>query len=100
MATKKKQFVVQALKEAADIFEERNELYGDNYKRHGLVMQAMFPSGIYINGVHDYNRFALLNNMTSKLTRYAHQFEDGGHDDSLTDLSVYAQMLKELDYEK
>jgi hypothetical protein len=33
----------------------------------------------------------------SKATRYAQNFERGGHEDSLIDNSVYTQMLREVD---
>jgi hypothetical protein len=35
--------------------------------------------------------------MASKLARYANNFFTGGHADSLEDISVYAQMLREVD---
>ena len=89
--------VPQMLTEAAEIYEERNELYGDNYKRHGRVMAAMFPRGISVTSVSGHNRMGILVQIVAKITRYAENFEKGGHEDSLKDLAVYSQMLRELD---
>jgi hypothetical protein len=100
-------FVPDALRKAADLYEERNKLYSDNYKHFGAVMNALFPTGIAQRaGVDDvrgetkseyYNRVGVLIQIVSKLTRYCANFERGGHSDSLHDMAVYAMMLDELD---
>lgn len=92
--------VPQALRDAAAIYEERNKLYGDNYKRHGQVMAAMFPTGVELHDLHDHNRFGVFTQIVAKLTRYAENFQRGGHVDSLDDMTVYSQMLQELDSEE
>jgi len=92
--------VPQALRDAAGIYEERNKLYGDNYKRHGAVMDVLFPHGIELQDKSDHNRFGVFTQMIAKVTRYAEQFTQGGHPDSLDDLTVYTQMLQELDSEE
>lgn len=89
--------VDQALSDLGDIFKQRNSLYGDNYKRFGPSLMSMLPAGVKIETANDMNRFALFVMIFSKVTRYANQFASGGHPDSLDDLSVYAQMLRELD---
>lgn len=81
----------------AALYAERNKLYGDNYKRHGLVMAALFPNGVTLHTVEDHNRFGLITQIISKLTRYTNQFTQGGHEDSLRDLQVYGAMLEEVD---
>lgn len=91
--------VPEMLREAAATYEERNKLYGDNYKSFGIVMASLFPLGIRLLSVDDFNRFGVLVQVVSKLTRYAENFGRGGHDDSLLDLAVYSQMLRELDEE-
>lgn len=91
--------VTDRLLDAAQIYDERNVLYGDNYKRFGFIMAALFPNGITLLTIDDHNRFALFVQIMAKTTRYANQFEAGGHADSLDDLAVYAQMLAELDEE-
>jgi hypothetical protein len=88
-----------SLKQLAELYEQRNKLYGDTYKNHGEVVQKLFPLGITLKTVSDHNRFGVLTMIVSKLCRYASNFERGGHSDSLDDLSVYAQMLNELDME-
>lgn len=92
-------YVAAELEKKAKIYEERNKLYGDNYKRHGLVMQALFPYGLAVTNVENHNRLGVFTQMVAKLTRYAENFQRGGHDDSLDDLTVYTMMLKELDME-
>jgi len=85
--------------EATDLFEERGKVYGDNYKRMGIVMSGLFPKGIYLKTTDDHNRFHLLELMVLKLTRYCENWDKGGHADSLDDNSVYSMMLREVDDE-
>jgi len=85
------------LREAANTFAKRNELYGDNYKRFGSIMEALFPAGLPTEmGASDWNRLGLIVQCVSKLTRYTENFNCGGHSDSAHDLCVYAAMLQEL----
>lgn len=88
--------VPDMLRDAAKIYEERNRMYGDNYKKFGHALQPLMQN-IKLKSPEDFNRFGILNQLFSKLTRYANMFDSGGHDDSLDDITVYAQMLKELD---
>lgn len=90
------QIVPQRLTELAKLYSERNALYGDDYKMHGKIMQAFFPVGIELRSVDDFNRYAIFQNLLTKLNRYVANWDDG-HEDSLNDISVYAQMLQELD---
>lgn len=84
----------------AKIYEERNAIYGDNYKEFGKVMQALFfGQPIYLKTIEDQNRFALLVQIVSKISRYCSQFDHGGHADSLDDLAVYAMLLQEVDHD-
>lgn len=89
--------VPEMLREAAAVYEERNKIYKDNYKHIGEVMCGMFPEGVTLKTVDDFNRFFCYFQAVGKLTRYAAQFNAGGHDDSLVDNSVYSTMLRELD---
>ena len=88
--------VDQALTDLGELFKERNALYGDNYKRFGPSLFALMGP-VQINSAHDMNRFAIMVQVFAKMSRYVQQFNAGGHHDSLDDLSVYAQMLQELD---
>ena len=89
----------ERLKKAAETYKERNKVYGNTYKRHGGVAAALFPNGVALRTAEDHNRFAALTLIIGKLTRYATNFEKGGHADSIHDLGVYAFMLEELDDE-
>lgn len=89
--------VPEMLRESAQTFEERNKVYGDNYRKFGRVMTAIFPEGIELRTAEDHNRFGVFVQMVGKVTRYAENFNRGGHSDSLLDLAVYSQMLRELD---
>lgn len=84
------------LMEAANTYEQRNALYGDSYLVFGQVMAAMLPSGIELSGERAFNRFGVLVQCVSKLTRYAANLQAGGHQDSAHDLCVYAAMLESL----
>lgn len=89
--------VPDMLRLLGDLYSERNKLYGDNYKFFGDVMMGLFPRGLTLKTRDDWNRLGVFIQAMSKATRYAQQFEKGGHADSLDDMSVYAQMLQELD---
>jgi hypothetical protein len=92
-------FVPNELIAKAELYRERNKIYGDNYKRFGKVMALLFPKGLNLSSADDHNRFGIFVQIVAKVTRYAENFERGGHDDSLDDNSVYSMMLKELDNE-
>ncbi len=90
--------VPEMLRDAAKLYEQRNVIYGDNYKLFGRVMASLFPGGAYFETVEDWNRIGVFIQMVSKLTRYNQQWLNG-HKDSLDDLTVYTMMLQELDNE-
>lgn len=92
-------FVPRELRLKADIYEERNKVYGDNYKLFGSVIRVMFPEGVHLETEEDHNRWGIFVQIVAKVTRYAANFHRGGHDDSLDDNAVYSMMLKELDNE-
>lgn len=87
--------VSERLTKLGNLYKERNKLYKDNYKRFGDVLIAMFPDGIHLTTAEEMNRFALFLQLVHKLTRYARSIKP--HADSLDDLTVYAQMLREYD---
>jgi len=91
--------VPQRLALLGNLYEGRNAVYGDDFRRYGRVMLALFPDGITIKTESDLSRFGVLTQVMGKLGRYAAQFDRGGHPDSLDDLSVYAQILRLLDDE-
>lgn len=91
--------VSDRLRLMATLYEEKNKVYGDQYKRFGDIMMAILGP-IHIRTASDYNRAMTLFNMITKIGRYSRNFSGEGHPDSLDDLSVYSQMLSELDDER
>lgn len=90
----KHDFPPDALRAAADLFEQRNKVYGDTWKRFGVPMIGLFPNGVALRTEEDFNRFVTLVNIMTKLARYAENFHRGGHLDSARDLQVYAAILE------
>ena len=82
------------LAEMAETYRERNKVYGDNYKRVGAVMAAMFPNGVDLFTEDDYNVWHLFELMVVKLTRFANSGLT--HEDSIHDAAVYAAMVESL----
>lgn len=82
------------LAEMADTFRERNKVYGDNYKRVGAVMMALFPQGMSLTSAEDFNKWHLFELMVVKLTRFANSGLT--HQDSIHDLAVYAAMVESI----
>lgn len=91
-------FVPKELEAKAELYRERNKIYGDNYKKFGKMVHAIMGDTVLASD-DDYKRFGVLVMMFSKLSRYASNFSNGGHDDSLDDICVYAMMQKEIDRE-
>lgn len=91
--------VPELLRNSADIFDQRNKEYGDTYKRTGPAMSAIMPQKIELETSDDYTRMFLFITIVGKIIRYANNFDNGGHDDSLADISVYSNMLREIDNE-
>ena len=54
------------LVEMGETFRERNKVYGDNYKRVGEVMSVLFPDGVELKTVEDYNIWHLFELMIVK----------------------------------
>jgi hypothetical protein len=91
--------VPEDLREKAALYEERNALYGDNYKRFGEIMMLLLNGEVELTSADDYNRFGVFVQIVAKVTRYGNMFHRGGHADSLDDNAVYSLMLAELDRE-
>lgn len=90
-------FVPEALRKAADIFEQRNALYKDNYKKFGKWVAPLLQDRVMPKTEEEWGRFAYLLLMLHKVSRIVEQFHEGGHRDSNDDLAVYAMMLSELE---
>src|SRR5580765_1648071 len=89
--------VPDQLKALADIHADRAESYGMDYLRIGPSLLGMFPEGIELKSEQDLTRFVLFCQAHGKLLRYAARFKEGGHTDSLDDLSLYSQILRYVD---
>jgi hypothetical protein len=89
--------VPQRLSDLGHLFEERNKLYGSNYKNFGKVLTGMFPNGIVLQTEQEFNRFAIFVQIMHKTTRLAQSMPGAPHEDSCDDLSVYTQMLVEAE---
>ena len=64
-----------------DIFEEaittqaeRADEYGENFLRFGRVMNELFPDGLTVKGVDEFNRLGVFIQIMSKLTRYVEKY--------------------------
>lgn len=78
---------------AADTFRSRNATYGNNYRNIGPMLFQMFPEGITLRTIDDYQRFHYAVMLTVKLTRWASSGMT--HIDSIHDAVVYAAMAEE-----
>ena len=89
------QTVPELLRRAANTYEERHHIYGDNYKNYGALMKAFYPEGLKLDTEQDWIQLGLIHNCTTKLARYCGT-KSKGHQDSAHDLCVYASMLEEV----
>lgn len=89
--------VESILSEARQLYLDRMPAYGDVYKRFPHAFLALFPGHKIpaITTIDDANRLQLMMQLLNKMTRYAQNFERGGHKDSARDMIVYAAMLEE-----
>jgi hypothetical protein len=89
--------VQERLTALGELYEKRNKLYGNNYMEFGAILSAMFPFGLELETEEEFNRFSIFVQAFAKFTRYAKAIKSGGHADSLDDISVYCQMMREYD---
>jgi hypothetical protein len=87
----------EALARLGELYLQRHSVYGSTNEDFGKVFMAFFPAGVEVRDEETANRLALFNHVADKLARYARQFANGGHEDSLDDVSIYAQLLQEYD---
>ena len=87
------------LEQSADLYRYKHTIYGDNYRIIGKVMSTMFPDGITLKSEDDWNRIHLFLLSMVKKTRYANNYNLGGHEDSVADDIVYMAILQEIDGE-
>lgn len=75
-------------------FKERRAVYGDNYKRVGAVMAALFEDGLGAITPEEHMKVEIMYCLVIKLTRFANS--DMHHKDSIHDLVVFAAMMESL----
>lgn len=91
--------VEDRLKQAKELYRDRNAVYKDNFRIVGKVMQALFRRQPTLASEQDFNRWHIFELFIVKLTRYATNWHKGGHEDSIQDMIVYLSILGELDKE-
>jgi hypothetical protein len=85
----------EAMKRAIDTHLSRVAMYGERgYAQLGEIMSAFFPDGITLKSPDDFARYHLFEMIVAKLNRYANNYEEGGHADSIHDVAVYAFVLE------
>lgn len=87
------------LEKGAAVFRERFPVYGANAPKIGNAMHGLFPDGITLHSPEAFTRFYLLMMNIVKTSRYANNFNNGGHADSAIDAAVYMAMLQSTDDE-
>jgi hypothetical protein len=90
----------QCLKDALATYEARNAVYSNNYQLVGKVMVGLFPEGLTVKTAHDWERLHIFLLQVVKQSRYARNWDNGGHGESMDDLTVYAAILNEIDSQK
>ena len=85
------------LEDCAETYHAKHQIYGDNFLVIGKAMSAIFPEGLTIKTEDDWNRLHLFLLNMVKVTRYANNYNKGGHEDSLRDSIVYNSMLQYVD---
>jgi hypothetical protein len=85
--------VPELLRAAAKTFEERNAIYGSNYKMIGPMVKILFPDGVPPELLFS-DRWHLFELMLVKISRFA--ISGLTHSDSIHDTTVYAAMVESL----
>ena len=85
------------LEDCAETYHAKHKVYGPNYLQIGKAMEAIFPEGLIVKTADDFNRLHCFMLSMVKITRYANNYNKGGHEDSVRDLIVYQSMLQYID---
>lgn len=96
----KKQSAANILAAGAKTLAAKRAVYGDNWRRAGNALQALFPNGVAMRTADDHARFHILSLIVVKLSRYAVAYDRGErHQDSTHDGMIYNAMLEAIDDE-
>lgn len=90
---KKGKTVPEILRDMADTFQERNAVYGDNYKQVAQLVKVMFPNGVPPELVVT-DQWHLFELKLVKLSRFA--ISNLTHVDSIHDDAVYSAMIESI----
>lgn len=85
--------VPEIMRDMASTFEERNRVYGSNYKMVGPIMKILFPNGVPPEVLHS-DQFHLFELKIVKLSRFA--ISGLTHIDSIHDDAVYSAMIESI----
>lgn len=85
------------MRKALETFASRTGVYKDSHYLHGRVLAAMFPNEVVLATAQDHTRWVTFNQIMGKLCRYAVNWGNGGHADSMHDVGVYAFILEAID---
>lgn len=85
--------VPEIMRDMASTFEERNRVYGSNYKMVGPIMKILFPEGVPPEVLHS-DQFHLFELKIVKLSRFA--ISGLTHIDSIHDDAVYSAMIESI----
>ena len=87
--------VIRLLRQASKTFEERNRVYGANWRRVGPVMSALFDGlPVTLRTPEEFEMWHLFELIVVKVTRFA--TSGLRHKDSIHDIMVYAAMIEAL----
>ena len=88
------------MKTALETMQARSAVYGQGHAghvAHARVIMTLFPEGLHLNSEEEHARWLLFNMILTKVCRYAANFHQGGHQDSIHDAGVYAFLLEDYD---
>lgn len=101
MKTGKKKIASDYMMDGAKLYKKKNKDYGDSYNQYGEVMSKLFPKGVVLKTVGDYNKFGVFSHILTKIIRYSNLFDKDAKfeskNDTVKDLGVYSFMLLELE---
>lgn len=91
--------VIVNLKNLVEVRKNDVYQYGEVSKIKGDVLSSLFPNGSHLESSDQYSRFAMVDMIVNNLIGYCNNFDHGGHEDCLNQISICSQMLNELDSE-
>ena len=80
----------QIIQKAAETFRERGAQYGHSWEQVGEITKILYPNGIKLETVSNFEKFHILQWLIGKIVRYA----NSGSIDSIHDAGVYSFILE------